>query len=449
LHEFADVFCAYHDELDEHLVRERWIEWERDRSWDSTKIAAYGDVIEGRGTLGTTMRVDSSADRQLSLLAALRGMDEAFRFVNPTLQGIDPTPRALLRLQKFVEVHGRLSSDEVEGALIPRVARRDDPTAEVEHVRDLFTYVQRVPPESWNRATRQALPPADRFLGVDLRSGLDVACVPVIADPAEMLIESRTAGVHRYYRIAPRDLAATLDRIPQIVTALDASGARLAVAPEATLSPALLARWQQALRALPKTALRYVVAGTGNFRKGAARAGNTALLLDGRTGKVIGTQDKMYRFDLDADTLGRWELTPWLGRDPIAEDLAVTDRRLTVFDLGAIRLAILICEDLNKALDVGPLVRDLGISHLLVPVFSRPVQPYHWEQSAGAVHVRETGTAVVVSNSIVMASILRIADPGTSLLVKPNGDGAVLGRSRDPATAIRFHIHPDGSAEIR
>jgi predicted amidohydrolase len=449
LHEFADVFCRYYDALDEALVRERWLEWERDRNWDSTKVAVYHDVVHGRGTVGMIMRVDNSSNPQLATLAALRGMDEAFRFVNPTLQGIERTPTAMLRLQKFVEVRGHLSSETVDGALIPRVARRADPTAEVEHLRDLFTYVQRVPSESWNRADRVSVPPGERFRGTDLRAGVDIACVPVIGDPAEIHLEPHSRNGARFYRLMPRDLAVTLDRVGDVVGAIDASGAQIAVAPEATLSAALLARWQHVLAGRRSTRLRYVVVGSGDVRAGGRSTSNAAVLLDGGTGRVVGTQDKMYRFDLSPGTLRRWQLTHWLGDQPIAEDLAVTDRRLTVFDLGAIRLAILICEDLNKLLDIGPLVRDLGISHLLVPVFSRPVQPYRWEQSAGTVHVRETGTAVVVANSLIMASILHATNPGTALLIKPDGDGVLLGRSPDPNSVVCFHIHPDGSADLR
>jgi predicted amidohydrolase len=191
-----------------------------------------------------------------------------------------------------------------------------------------------------------------------------------------------------------------------------------------------------------------VLAGTGDLQTNGSAA-NTAVLLDGRTGSVIGSQDKLYPFNLSARVLKRWNLASRLGDKPIAEDLARTPLRLTVFDAGVVRLAILICEDLNRPLDVGPLIRDVGISHLLVPVFSRALREHRWEQTAATVHVRETGTTVIVSNSMVIPTSLGEIDPGTSLVVTPDGEGAIVGKSADPAKPVCFRLLPDGSAQLR
>lgn len=450
LHGCADLFCGLYDELDDQLVRENWLRWERDSAWQSLKLTFRTDVIAGHAVGRIVTRVNSG-ERPRRMLAALRGMDEAFRYVNPTLKGSERTPLGLVALEAHVAARGRLDSGTHPhgGALITRLVRRDDPFAEVEHKRDLFTYVQRVPADSWEQAVVRVLDASAAVEHHDVQDGLDVACVPVIADPDELRFEIRELDGRRYYRIGPRDLASTLKRIPGIVAALNASGAMIALAPEATLSPALLARWQESLRAQRSRRLRWVLAGTGNVPPGGDRANNTAILLDGRTGKVIGSQHKLYPFNFPAKVLARWDLTGRLGSAAIAEDLAVVPRLLTVVDAGAIRAAIVVCEDLNRLLDLGPLIRDLGISHLLVPVFSRQIKPHRWEQTAAAVHARETGTPVIVSNSLVMPTVQGDADPGTSLAITPGSDGALLGRSSGPADVVCFRLLPDGTLELR
>ncbi|MGI8428078.1 MAG: hypothetical protein ACR2OB_01950 [Solirubrobacteraceae bacterium] len=449
LHACADLFCAYHDELDDQVARERWLEWEREPGggWESLKSSFRDDVIAGKSALSISMRVDNGDDRPRRLYAALRGMDEAFRYVNPILKGNERTPRALVRLEAHVAAPARLDSGANGGALIPRLVRRDDPVGEVEHKRDLFSYVQRVPAGSWDRSEIQVLDASVAIESHDLLAGLDIACVPVIADPSEMRFETREIDGRRCYRISPRDLARTRERIPEIVAALDASGAIIALAPEATLIPTLLECWQESLRLRRATSLRWVLAGSGDLTPGGKHSSNTAVLLDGRTGQVIGSQHKLYPFNLSAEIIERWDLSGHFGKHAMGEDLAPVERILTVFDAGAIRAAIVICEDLNKPLDLGPLIRDLGISHLFVPVFSRQIKPHRWEQTAAAVHARATGTTVTVTNSMIIATALGDHDPGTALAITP-GEPAVIGRSAGPADMVCFRLLPDGTVEL-
>jgi predicted amidohydrolase len=111
------------------------------------------------------------------------------------------------------------------------------------------------------------------------------------------------------------------------------------------------------------------------------------------------------------------------------------------------RIAILICEDLAKLLDIAPVVRDLGVSHVLTPVFSRPLQEHRWEQSAAAVHARETGTAVIVSNSLVMSRILA-RKGGTALVLAPDSGQALIASVEDPAEPACFLLAADGTAQM-
>ena len=440
------MFCALYDRLDDNSVRDQGATWLADHSIDSNALRVANDIVDGRTAPGRVYTRGINAGDAAAAFTVVHGLDRALGRINPRLRGADPTPRALLKVESRLRQTGRLNTDATEGALLPELAHRRPP-GPPNHKRDLLRYVRRVPADSWQQVDLRLVAPSRRLRARDLRDGLDVACVPVIADPDEMTFATRTAPGGPVYRIAPRDLGRTRARIEEIVVALDAAGAQLALAPELTLSPALLETWQAVLRSCRSRRLRYVVVGTGNLDPAGDRAANTAVLLDGATGAEIGRQPKLYGFAMDADVLERWQLRSRLGAIALAEDLQPPAPRLTVFDLGAVRMAMLICEDLNKPLDLGPLIRDLGISLLLVPVFSRPVKARRWEQTAAAVHVRETGASVIVANSLVMATILATADPATALVVPAVGESALLGHASGPAGLARFRLQPDGTVE--
>lgn len=440
------MFCALYDRLDDDAVLDQGATWLADPSIGSNAVRVANEIENGDTTPGRvyTRGVNPGADTAAAF-TVVHGLDRALRRVNPRLRGIARTPLALLDVESRLWRTGRLSTDAVDGALVPELAHRVAPGPPT-HKRELLTAVRRVSAASWDQVDLRLVASTKRLRARDFRDGLEVACVPIIADPHELTFATRDTPAGPVYRIMPRDLARTRLRIEEIVTALDAAGVQLAVAPELMLSPHLLVTWQAALRSRRLRRLRYVVAGSGNLDPVDERAANTALLLDGATGAEIGRQPKLFGFNMTASLLERWKLRSRLGTDPLAEDLKPATPRLSVFDLGAVRLAMVICEDLNKPLDLGPLIRDLGISLLVVPVFSRPLQLHRWEQTAATVHARETGTSVVVANSLVMATILGAANPASALVVPAVGDSA-LSPVGGPADLARFRLESDGSAE--
>jgi predicted amidohydrolase len=458
LHAYADLFCEVYDALDEDEAREHTGEWLTDGSFDSLAASFERDVVEGRPVDGLRMRMTNSPGIQPGEvgrdvldrrhLACLVGLDRAFAHVNPTKHPHEPTPDSLVPLAAYVQARGRLDSGKNGGALLPRVVGHVEPEGNLTSKRELFANVVRVPQQSWERCEPVRLGEQVAILPDDIAGGLRVGCVPVVANPSELAFRVRRAGGGRFYRIGPADRAATRQRIPEVVKSLDDAGVIIAVAPELTLSRALLRVWQRALRDSTRadSRLRMIVAGTGSFRRGFGRASNTAVLLDGRTGAVIARQNKMFPFDFSAPELVRWKLQSRLGSEPVAEDL-VHGRKLTLLDAGNARIAILICEDLARLLDVAPLVRDLGVSHLLTPVFSRPIRARRWEQSAGSVYVRETGAAIVVSNSLVMSTITDTSE-GTSLVLAPGRGDVLIGRSEQPTEVVCFTLLADGTARI-
>jgi predicted amidohydrolase len=454
------LFCEYYDALDEDVVREHAPTWLQDKGVDSLAASFAADVRNmDRPPRTLLMRAqaepgvppeqpgeDLTDRRRYALLA---GLDRAFAALNPALRVTgSQLSDQLVRLSAHLQEHGRLDSGANGGALLLRTVDVSRPGGNVTGKRELFKSVVRVPPESWQRCQLVRVPEASTIYRHELARGLLVGCVPVIADPRELRFKVRSAVGGRYYRITPADHGSTLRRIERIVAALDAAGVAVAVAPELTLSRMSLRAWQKALRNPHRAAgsLRLVLVGTGCLRMSLGRASNTAVLLDGRTGAEIARQNKMFAFDFDTKQVTRWGLVERLGADPVAEDLR-HGREIMVLDTAGMRIAILICEDLAKLLDIAPVVRDLGVSHVLTPVFSRPLQEHRWEQSAAAVHARETGTAVIVSNSLVMSRILA-RKGGTALVLAPDSGQALIASVEDPAEPACFLLAADGTAQM-
>jgi predicted amidohydrolase len=446
LRAYADLFTRWYDELHRAAVRTHGAGWLADPALDSRSKLFMADVEQGRPVGAIEMRLNSGSrqDRDRDLFAALLGLDLAFRHVHPLAvaggPGAERTLDALLELQARVAATGRLDSGRHGGALLPRLVEPARTHGEPDDKRDLFHYVLRVPDDSWQRCDVLRMNETQLLHPTDVAAGVTVACVPVIAEPAELNFLVGSTG----YRIAPAGADATLDRIGEIVTALDRSSALIGMAPELTLTPELLERWQAALARRRRTRLRWVLAGSGPIVEQRGRPTNTAVLLDARTGEVIGTQGKQYAFDFTAEELARWGLESRLGTEPITEDIARANR-LTVFDAGSQRVCILICEDLGRVVDLGPVVRDLGVSLILVPVFGRPIQEQHWEQQAANVHVRTIGATVVVANSLVVHEIT--GKNGATAIVVPAAGKVKLDRADGPADVVCFRLDPDGSAD--
>lgn len=448
MHSVPDLFCELYDDLDEAELRKRGEAWAMDKFLKSAADGVAGEVRSGTPVAQIRRRLEVSTDVEWQRYACLLGIDRAFLSLNPALQVAgQPIPAALQPLATHVIARGRLDSGASGGALLLRQVVRPVAGNLPEHPRDVFAAVIRVPESSWNSCEHLVLGPSSMLWRRDLEHGLKVACMPFIEDPAELRFEVREREAGRFYLIAPRNLAATRERVARAVAALDDSGAMLAVLPELTLSAPLLEQWQRALRGRKRggSHLRWVLVGTGNLRRGRPPT-NTAVLLDGYTGEVIARQEKLFPFSLTPEILRRWQLSGRLDDARVDEDLARGDR-LVVLEAGALRVAMLICEDLGRVTDLAEPIRDLGISHLLVPVFSRPLREHRWEHQRSEVYGQATGTTAVISNSLVMRSILGKGD-GTCLLVGPALEQPLLGESRS-ATEVRcFVLSLDGTAVL-
>jgi predicted amidohydrolase len=442
LHDIADVFCEVYDALSDTVMRHRAEEFMTavDLAQLSNAVASLAE--SGKLTADSVReRIVGHADADAARFACLRGLDRVFAHVNPLMSASPPA-----RLQDFaldVAERQRLDSGAAGGALLLRLRERGRPVQLPASRRDAFRSVLRVSELTFGTVDYRQMAETAHFQRREIERGLVVACAPFVADPDELSfhIDDRPGG--RFYRIHPRNLQSTVARIPEVIEAMEASGAQLGLIPELTLTPDLLEAWQvQLRRPRPGGSLQWILVGSGDLCD-RPRPANAAILLDARTGARLGRQDKLNPFNFSSEELEHWSLCDRLGEEPIDEDLEPGDR-LLILDAGGVRLAVLVCEDLGDVEDLAALVRDMGVSILLVPVFARPTKDRRWERNSADVHARATGSTIVVANSQVMETILRQSE-GTALIVWP-GDAIVL-RADAPNLAAVARLMADGTAQ--
>ena len=445
LHELPDLFCEHHDALDVEAFRAHNAAWMNDNSLSSISdnvraAATKGELTAHKIEMRLSNRGEYSEDAVR--FACLRGLDAAFQEVNAVTSSGART--VLNGLKARGATGAQLDSGQHGGALLLRTRASPRATGP-EHPRDAFTAVVRVPPEYWEKGEHVVLPESAMLHRHDITGGITVACAPVVADPDEMVIEADERDGIRVYRIGPANQTVTHARIKEVVAAMRGSGARVGIAPEATLTPELLETWCSELRATSGQGdrLHWVLAGSGDL-DGQSTPVNAAVLLDAHTGDVLVRQDKIYRFDMDSATLDLWSLTDLLGDAKVREDMS-PGHRLKIIDGGGIRLAILVCEDAGRLMDLGAVVRSFAVSHVLMPVFSRPLAKHRWEQGAGDAFAAEIGATTIVANSQVQQTLAsgKKKDRGSAMVVTP--EDVRVGDVSGPQEVAVFTLHADGS----
>jgi predicted amidohydrolase len=362
--------------------------------------------------------------------------------------GAGAVPSTLYNLTTHVRTTGRFNRDESLGAVLPRFVQPARPQAEAVELSDVMTGVLRVPPAAWDVA-KTGFRPIDRALDFDAPGWADELCVasaPVLGgfDDADVELVLAHSSFYRV-NLGP----AVKPRLSGILAALDNSGAQLAVLPELCLNDALLLAWQRLMRATdppPGCKLEWVFVGTGPVVVGDDKAWplrpladlggppdevappNRGVLLHRASGEILAAQDKQHPFTLTATQVPRWHLTK-LGAGPVDEWLTAGDG-LVVIDSRRGRFAIAICEDITRP-DVRQTILDLGVSHVLVPVFSDPMvydPPSHrfsWSINQQVGVLTESGAGSVVANSLAVPDEHGARGPRPTLAVllsRPAGD---------------------------
>jgi predicted amidohydrolase len=419
----ADLFCRIFDQfelprLDPHEV-EAWLT--DDRVMDISSFTE-GQVVE-TGTLDESevwAGIEMADDADQRRFAYLQGIDNALLHAHPHTASYDSA--GLTAIASRYARTGRLNSDATAGALLPRYAfPAEDDLLAVERLADAMTSVVRVPAEAWDRTDHTVIPSRSDFHRLHRETGVVFGCVPFLEDPNELEWERRSVGDSSLFRshvIAGEEIR---ERITTVLASLDRVGAMVGVIPEICLSDQLLDWWREAVLETPaprESRLRWIFVGTGPVGDQDPPA-NTGILLDRLTGETVMRQDKLFPFHLRAEQIARWGLTEFVGADDTREDIA-RGEAVTVAEGALGRLAVLICEDLARTMELGPPLRDHGLSVAIAPVFATATAFHRWEHNKAKEYADQVGTQVVVANSRVVAQNQGHDRSGTALAHSPH-----------------------------
>jgi len=413
----GDLCLRLYDELAGER-RHRLNEWFGD-PWVQRTRRGVSVQIYGRAKLPEALVNDLRTSSRGKFALAL-GIDDSLAAASPFTESFDQGPLTALsaRYRRF----GRFNSDASEGLLLPRCAFPGRPEVIPERFDEYMRKVVRVPPAVADRVIYRPLRTVEDVDGGVRLDWLPVGCAPLI-DAIEDL-DVQVLDEPRRFRLATEDTNEHRVRMERILRNFDASGVVVGFLPEAALCASLVRHWQELMRQIPRprgSRLQWVLVGTGPTTEGEPPV-NQAVLLNRITAEVLITQDKLHPFTFDAAQLGDWALTPYLGAAPITEDIVESDR-LTIVASNLGRIAILICEDLDRAADVAALVAAFNVSHLFSPVFAKELERYRWQQNAADGFTRETGTTTFVNNSLVVPRLQgRVGPARTCLAVWPDDE---------------------------
>jgi predicted amidohydrolase len=413
----ADLFVQLYDALPESLFR-GWqpTAWSRDPAVRKLANEVYEELFDfGRLAEATVARIIKEPADYRGMFTVLRGIDWALADVSP-FSGLHSHGRLVYLATRYAET-GNFASGKIDGgALLARCAYPGSPGRKRQK-NECFS-VHRVPADWWGVEVRQQLIAPAHDVHFPAEESIPVGCAPVLANFADIDIGFTERHGETVYRLAPVDSARLRERITAIIERLDDSGARIAVMPEGTLSDGLLDHWRSELRRTAKrrASLRWLLVGTGPLG-GDDPPYNRAVLLDRRSGDVIMTQDKLEHFTLVEKQILGWAI-PGAPKGTAAEEYIQQGSAVHLLESSLGRLAMLICEDFPKSVGWERELLACGVSHLLVPIFSKPIMRYRWEQIAAERVTSLLGAWIVVSNSLVVKGPIA-DDPHTCLVMGP------------------------------
>lgn len=419
----ADLFCEIFDQFEQqNFNHHEVVEWLTDPQVMDISSLAEGQVLE-TGTLDadevwSSIEIADDADRRR--FAFLQGIDNALMHAHPHIASHDSA--GLTAIASRYARTGKLSTDATAGALLPRFAfPAEDDLLTVEHLADTMTSVVRVSEAGWSQTDHVVLPAISDFHRLHRERGVIVGCVPFLEDLDELEWELDAAGEVGLFRSGVIADDKIRRRIVSVLNLLDESGAMIGVIPELCLSDQVLSWWREAIADNPGPRdgkLRWIFVGTGPIGTEEPPT-NTGLLLDRLTGETLMRQDKLFPFHLKSAQIEAWGLEDRVGTADALEDIT-RGRAVTVAESALGRLCVLICEDLARTIELGPPLRDHGLSLAICPVFSKPIQPHHWEHNKAKDYADQVGTQVVVANSRAVGYGLGKAGFGTALVHSPH-----------------------------
>ncbi|RKS77266.1 hypothetical protein BZB76_2644 [Actinomadura pelletieri DSM 43383] len=409
----ADLFVRLYDSIADDVFQDwtatRWYADERIRR----RAGEITETVLDSGVLDPATTAEIIADHgDRGRFTIMLGLDIALAHANPYAPSYEAPAMARTLINYLTE--GRLNGPGTTGALLPRCAFPGRPLGL--RTKAEFFGVHRVPQDAWNKIEHRVLPAVhDPHFSRD--EPVTVGCAPVLETLDDVEVEFEKRHGMTVYRLRPMDSAGLRSRIKAIVRRLDESGAQLAVMPETSLSDALLDLWKEvafdtAGRDRDRRPLRFLMLGSGPLG-GDDPPPNRAVLIDRWTGEELLVQDKLSGFTLDAAQMRLWRL-PDAPPSGTAVEYARPGSTISVLDSSLGRLAVLICEDLGRSIGWERELQSAGVSHLLVPIFSKPILEHRWEDQGAERQVAGLGTWVTVSNSLAVGAAIPDEElPGT------------------------------------
>jgi predicted amidohydrolase len=353
-------------------------------------------------------------DRQTAFGVAV-GLHDALRRTDSLIDA-DPPP-ALARYRSLLAATHNLLPNLKEGALVTCHVQSRRPQGGPTQLPDFFPSLRRIDTSTFLKLGWVHLP---RHRDLPIDKDLAVASLPFLADRDDVFFQSCRRGSYYTARPASDEL---IQHVPTALAALDASGAQLAVLPEAALDDRLLHAWQEACRRCPSSSgdLRLLLVGTGpvtvrpeeclladefSDQELGVLPHNRAVLLERATGEPLFAQDKQRGFAMPASYRRQTGLLID-GQETSETDEKTLDEMATdavglnVLESRSCRIAVLICEDLGRLTDTGSVVFRTGVSMVLTPVLAPPILPGKWQEAASKFLVPD-GVNVVVVNSLAL-----------------------------------------------
>ncbi|QTE30052.1 hypothetical protein [Pengzhenrongella sicca] len=393
-----------------------------------------------------------------ALLGILSVLDRVLTRSSPLSTSTEPLHR---RLRETFQRTGRFN-DSTDGAVLPRYVEGGRPRAMAEGLDEVFKNV-RVRKATWDRCTQVNLhaPTMRRFdIVVPASKEISIAALPLAGPGDILMLHDITPEDVNVYLASPGPKIAP--RVPQAMRKLRDSGASLGLIPEATLDDGILAAWRAASDVNNPD---WVLVGSGPVhgdypggsapngtyatKTGAILAPNRAVLMHGPTGRVIAVQDKRYGFTILPDIKAAYLLKS-APDQPLGEGI-IQGTSLTVIESRVGRVAMLVCEDLDRLAQDGPMLRELGVSLVLVPVIAPPLLAYRWQHQASNALAKDVGSTVITINSLALGRDEIVNDPKTGDDIKqpattlqvivPEANSYTT--FRDPQGNPRHNVHTD------
>jgi hypothetical protein len=401
----ADMFVNLYDLLS-RVHADTLSDWSMLPDVERTAMQVCADVRR-TGDLPQKWQPQGSTEQHI-LFGILLGLDRALLDVGRDTKG---DQGALAYLSDRMQLNGRLN-DQTSGLLLPRRASALRPGRDQDSI-DSFLSQLRVPPHI---STNLQVHPvsslydfAKKSLGdVTMASAtpppLTIAQLPLLAEPADIrwTTDQPESG---FYNIVP-ETARIENRLTSALSALDRSGAALAVLPEGCLDDHLLDKWRKLLATTPKpesSNLTWLLLGTGPVvtegpRPTSRRPPNRAVLVHRNGSLVLATQDKRWGFCFTTEKQDEYKVD--LGNVTRDEYIAHDPSIILVESLRG-RFAVQICEDFGRLERQLHLIK-AGVTHVLVPVLAAPMWDQGWQADAGQTLALEVGAKAVVSNGLAI-----------------------------------------------